>query len=103
MLNFFPPNMWQMMNLLSPVGARISQKYHFHFLLDFGSWPPVFGILLHYIPLSCTSSPCNLLFLDLGVYGFVQAAVGVGTVLIWDFCVAFTGGGVHVLLLVLGL
>ena len=36
-----------------------------------------------YIPLSCTSSPCNLLFLNLCVYALVQATVGVGTVLIY--------------------
>ena len=48
---------------------------------------------MHSIPLSCTSSPCNLLFLNPGVYGLVQATVGVGTVLIWDFCVAYTNGG----------
>ena len=47
---------------------------------------------MHYFPLSCTSSPCNLLFLNPGVYGLVQATVGVGTVLIWDFCVAYTKG-----------
>ena len=41
---------------------------------------------MHYIPLSCTSSPCNLLFLNLGVYGLVQATVGVGTVLIRYYC-----------------
>ena len=48
---------------------------------------------MHCIPLFCTSSPCNLLFSNLGVYGRVQATVGVGTVLIWDFCVAYTRGG----------
>ena len=48
---------------------------------------------MHYIPLSCTGSPCNLLFLNLGIYGLVQATVDVGTVLIWDFCVAYTRGG----------
>ena len=48
---------------------------------------------MHSIPLSCTSSPCKLLFLKPGVYGLVQATVGVGTVLIWDFCVAYTRGG----------
>ena len=52
-----------------------------------------FGDIVDYIPLSCTSSPCNLLFLNLGVYALVQATVGAGTVLIWDFCVAITGGG----------
>ena len=46
---------------------------------------------VHSIPLSCTSSPCKLLFLNLGVYGLVQATVGVGTVLIWDF----RGGGLE--------
>ena len=30
---------------------------------------------------SCINSPCNLLFLNLGIYGLVQAAVGVGTVI----------------------
>ena len=51
---------------------------------------------MHYIPLSCTSSPCNLLFLNLGTYSLVQATVGVGNVLIRDFCVARTrGGGGH--------
>ena len=49
---------------------------------------------MHEIPLSCTSSPCNLLFLNPGVYGLVQATVGVGTALIWDFCVDYTRGGV---------
>ena len=48
---------------------------------------------MHNIPPSCTSSPCNLLFLSLEIYSLVQAAVGAGTVLIWDFCVAFTRGG----------
>ena len=48
---------------------------------------------MYYIPLSCTSSPCNLVFLNPGVYGLVQATVGVGTALIWDFCVAYTRGG----------
>ena len=46
---------------------------------------------MHYIPLCCTSSPCTLLFLNLGVYGLVQVVVG--TVLVWYFCVACTGGG----------
>ena len=54
---------------------------------------PIFGIFMHCIPLSWTGSPCNLLFLNLGLYGLVQATVGVGTVLIWDFCVAYTRGG----------
>ena len=61
----------------------------------------ILGIFVHCIPRSCTSSPCSLLFLNPGVYGLVQATVGVGTVLIWDFCVAFTraggGGGMRVL------
>ena len=48
---------------------------------------------MHYIPLSCTSSPRNLLFLNRGVYDLVQATVGVGTILIWYFAVAYTGGG----------
>ena len=48
---------------------------------------------MNYLPLSCTSSPCKLLFFNRGVYGLVQATVGVGTVLIWDFCVAYTRGG----------
>ena len=47
---------------------------------------------MHYIPLCCTSSPCNLLFLNPSVYGLVPATVGVGTVLIWDCCVAYTNG-----------
>ena len=52
---------------------------------------------MHNIPLSGTSPPCNLLFLNPGIYGPVQATRGVGTVLIWDFCVAITkGGGAHV-------
>ena len=38
----------------------------------------------------------SLLFLNLGVYGLVQATVGIGTVLIWDFGVAFTRGGGYV-------
>ena len=56
------------------------------------------------MPLSCTSSPCNPLFLNLGAqcwllyvsrasYARVQATVGVGTVLIWDIGVAYTRGG----------
>ena len=48
---------------------------------------------MHSIPLSGTSSPCNLFFLNPGVYYLGQATVGVGTVLIWDFCVAYTRGG----------
>ena len=52
-----------------------------------------FGIFVHSIPLACTSSPCNLLFLNLGIYGLVQATVGIGTVLIWYFAVAYTKGG----------
>ena len=52
-----------------------------------------FGDSCALYPPSCTSSPCNLLFLNPGVYGLVQATVGVGTVLIWDFCVAYTRGG----------
>ena len=48
---------------------------------------------MHNIPPSGTSSPCNLLFWYLGIYGLVQATVGVGTALIWDFCVAYTRGG----------
>ena len=32
----------------------------------------VLGICMHYIPLSCTSSPCNLLFLNLGIQLFSQ-------------------------------
>ena len=48
---------------------------------------------MHCIPLSWTNSPCNLLFLNLGLYGLVQAKVGVATVLIWDFCVPYTRGG----------
>ena len=48
------------------------------------------GIFVHYIPLSCTSSPCNLLFLNPGVYSLVQATVGLGTVLILYFCIAYT-------------
>ena len=38
-------------------------------------------------------SPWNLLFLNLGVYSLVQTIVGVGTVLIWYFCIAYTRGG----------
>ena len=30
----------------------------------------ILGIFVHYIPLSCTRSPCNLLFLNLGVQIF---------------------------------
>ena len=49
---------------------------------------------MHHIPLSCTSSPCNLVFLNQRAsYGLVQATVGMGTVFIWDFCVAITMGG----------
>ena len=55
-----------------------------------------FGDIVHKIPLSCTSSPCNLLSLNLGIYSLVQATVGVGAVLIGDFCVGITGAGVHV-------
>ena len=60
------------------------------------------------MPLSCTSSPCNPLFLNLGArcwllyvsrasYARVQATVGVGTVLIWDIGVAYTRGGGYLL------
>ena len=48
---------------------------------------------MYYITLSCTSSLCSFVFLNPGVYGLVQATVDVGTVLIWDFCVAYTRGG----------
>ena len=48
---------------------------------------------MHYIPLSCTSPPCNVLFLDPGVYGVVQATVGVGTVLIWALLRSVSRGG----------
>ena len=48
---------------------------------------------MHHIPFSCTNSPCNLLFLNLGVCGLVKATVCVGTVLIWHFAVARVGGG----------
>ena len=56
-------------------------------------------MFVHYVPLSCTSSPYNLLFLNPGIYGPVQATAGVGPILIWDTCVAFTqrGGGGRVL------
>ena len=47
---------------------------------------------MHYIPLFCTNSPCNLLFFNLGVYRLVQATVGIGIVLIWDLYVAYTRG-----------
>ena len=46
--------------------------------------PLKLGVSALYIPSSCISSPCNLLFLNLGVYGVVQATAGVGTVLVWD-------------------
>ena len=56
-----------------------------------------FVAIVHNIPLSGTSSLCNLLFLNLGVDALIQATVGVGTILIWVFCVASTsvcvGGG----------
>ena len=48
---------------------------------------------MHYTPLSGTSSPCNPLLMNLGICRLVQATVGVGNVLIWDFCVAITRGG----------
>ena len=48
---------------------------------------------MYYLPLSCTSSPCHLLFFNLGASVLVQATVGVGTVLIWYFGVADTKGG----------
>ena len=57
---------------------------------DFGDVPLYY---YYYIPLSCTSSLCNLLFLNLGLYGLFQATVGVGSALIWDLCVAYTRGG----------
>ena len=64
----------------------------------------ILGMFVHYIPLSCTSSPCNPLFLNLGArcwylyvwgasYARVQATVVVGTVLFWDIGVAYTRGG----------
>ena len=63
-----------------------------------------FGDVCACIPLACTSSPCNPVFLNLGTRGWelyvshtsyvpVQATVGVGTVLIWDFGVALTRRG----------
>ena len=48
---------------------------------------------MEYIPLSFTSSLCNLLFLNPGIYGLVQATVGVGTVLIWEFLRSLYKGG----------
>ena len=54
---------------------------------------PDFGDICAFYSLSCTSSPCKLLFLKPGIYGLVQGTVGVGTVLIWDFGVAYTKGG----------
>ena len=64
----------------------------------------ILGMFVHYMPLSCTSWACNPLFLNVGArcwslyvsrasYARVQAGVGVGTVLIWDFGVAYTRGG----------
>ena len=53
------------------------------------------GMFVHYIALSCASSPCNCLFLNLGIYGPVQATVGVGTVLILVLLRSlYKGGGV---------
>ena len=58
-----------------------------------GSWrPEPRGCPPRGILLSCTSSR-NLLFLNPGVCRLLQATLGVGTVLIWDFCVALTTGG----------
>ena len=48
---------------------------------------------MHNIPLSCISSPSRYLYVSCASYGLVQATVGAGTVLIWDFCAARTGGG----------
>ena len=45
---------------------------------------------MHYVPLSGTSSQCNPLFLNPGIYGLVQAIAGVGTVCVWYFCVGIT-------------
>ena len=53
---------------------------------DFGDICALYSPFLHQLT--------NLLFLNLGVYGFAQATVGVGTVFMWDFCVAYTRGGV---------
>ena len=65
---------------------------------------PVRNLLVRKIPGAKSPPPC---ILSLGVqlfplcchshvgrdYGLVQATVGIGTALIWDFCVAWTGGG----------
>ena len=53
----------------------------------------ILGMFVHYIPLSGTSSPYNLLYFSPGIYGLVQTTAGVGAVFIWDFCVAITRGG----------
>ena len=46
----------------------------------------ILGIFMH-------SSFLQLLFLNSGIDGLVQATVGIGTVLIWDCCLAYTRGG----------
>ena len=48
---------------------------------------------MYNIPLSGTSSPCNPLFLNLGVYGLVQATVGVGTILVGTVAQLLQGRG----------
>ena len=82
------------------VHSNISDHYHLH-LAGWEVQPvnctarlrPLIPALLHYTWGKVTSSPCNHLFLNLAVYSLVQATVGGGTVLVWDFCVASTRGG----------
>ena len=37
-IQFFSPNIWQMMTFLDPLDALIPKKSHFHFLPIFGVW-----------------------------------------------------------------
>ena len=52
---------------------------------DFGDICALYSPFLHQLAMQS-------FFLNLEVYGLVQATVGVGTVLIWDFCLAYTRG-----------
>jgi len=69
-------------------------------------WPPAgapgifFFSLMHPIgpelPISAhvaCARVCRQLYVLRASHALVQATVGVGTVLIWDFCIAFTGRG----------
>ena len=54
----------------------------------------IFGSFVLYIPLSCTNSAERQLYVLHASHTFVQATIGVGTVIIVYIGVAYRGGGV---------